>query len=716
MHIINQHTLDFSNNKKNQLVATLEIENEKNEKHTGILLYSYYENEVDLYSVEKDIHKHIPGFYETGFYFENYLVEDESKKYILLKRNEFSLSKYNLSIKENDNLDLVSQYIRKHTFYDALIIEGKNLFIVENHVEDNMMTYKELNKMLKENNDQVYVFNMSDTTQKIDDFSFNSNYIFEYGMYIRNNKKIKKSIINIANEKGLNHNQVQLMKIYDFYIHSTASIKDIIEKDYVAYESTIEKTFYNLFKDEIIKDYVISEFNLPNSYKKINDVEHLDLLLKTPLVENLWSTGTVENFFNIRCYKKYIDNTVSTNDFLDEEMRQSLMKFYQNITFKELQKLDVIYSKKTNNLLKGKMDIVQSGRQEEDLYISVFDLFTNKDNLQTFVKNIPNLKIYEAVKYDSVFTVSILSEFIKKEHYLKYDILSVKREIDTLKKKNKRIDVNKMVNRLYTRVHRCRTDVDKRHTSYISLTGEEVSDILLKVFASREILEKSYLQLFEEITKDYGLSQDELIMNHFSYKKTNLDVFHEHFTDILNTYFLMYYIYENELYSEKLKPYFNKFFTSSFSNFKKFEEGIRNLEGVLKSGELSRTLPLEPFVYPSNLNEYTMKQPINGFELKYIGDTMHHCVFSYFDKLISNNNTTYIVSIFKENEPIVCIEVRNKRFFNSETSLFEDLDKKEIVQAKLKYNSPVFNNKELNDIVLEFAQLNDLEISTQDVK
>lgn len=701
-----------------QLVASLKIHDEynKEKESIGILLYCHEDKELEIWDIDKDNTHTIPSFNESGMYTEQLLVENEKKKYLLLKRTEFSLSDYNISIKDKKEIKLVKNYVKEHIFYDVLIIEDNKLFIIESHEENKRLTYKEIKGMIENNSDKVYILDVKNNNkQTLEDFSFNTKYLFEFGQYIHKNKKIKSKIISISKAKGLDFYQYQLMKIYDFYIYRNLNPKYILNGHNDYYKVYADKTLYSLFYNSIVQNYLIDGFNLPNSYKKINTIEHLDLLLKAPSLENLWSVGSMDNFFNIRCYKKYIDSNVSTNIIFNDKMRKELINFYQISNFKILQKKDIIYSKKISSLLNEKIEFLQSGKEEGEIYISIFDLFSNKDNLQTFVKMSPFLKIYRNEIFNNVFSITIPTEFIKKEDYLKYNVLSIQNELEILEKTKKKFNKEEKIESLYKRIHKNRFDVDTRHITSIDLTGEEVSNLLLKVFVSKEVLEKSYIQLFEEVINHYGEGQERLVANRFAYKKINLDVFSEHLEDILEPYFLMYYIYENKLYGAKLEPYFNKFFNSSFSNFKKFEEGLRELEGILKSGELSRQIPLESFNYPVT-NEYKMKQPENGFELKYIGDTMRHCVFSYFDRLIKKDRNTYIVSIYKENEPIVCIEIRNKSVFNKEKKSLEFFDEKEIVQAKLKYNTPVLNNDKLNKIVCEFALLNNLKISTNDIK
>lgn len=713
MNIIEKHQIDLSNKKETQLVSSLKIKNKDKSESIGLLLYSHSENNMEIHDVKVSNVHNIPSFYEQSFYIETLLVENENKKYIQLKRVEFSLSNYNIFVQDVTDIESVKGFVKQHIFYDVLLIEGNVLTIIENHHENTMLTYKEIKELMNKNSKRVYSVDITKDNESLSDFVFNKNYVFEYGQYIRSNKKCKQSIIEISKQKGLDFNQLQLMKLYDFYVYSNLSNEIIVNNRCIAYELPNEKSFYWLYDNKMIKEFLNSEFKLPKSYGKISDLEHLDLLTKAPLVENLWSSGSMDNFFNIRCYKKYIDSSLPTNNPFTNEMKKSLIHFYQSLSFKELQKLDVIYSKKTNALLNEKINIIENGSNEGELYISILDLFLNKDNLQTFVKNISPITTYESEKYDSLLNIRIPSEFILKEDYLFYNVLNVKNELNYLKNKKKNIDESKMVNRLYARVHR--NLKDKRDYTTVYLTGNEASNLLLKVFTSREILEKSYIQLFEDITKDYGTVQDKFVANRFSYKKTNLDIFNEHLTDILEPYFLMNYIYEKKLYNKRFEPYFKKFFNTNYSNFKKFEESLRELEGVLKSGELVREIPLQSFIYPNDLNNYEMKQPKNGFELKYIGDTMRHCVFSYFDKLTSKDAKTYIVSILQENEPIVCIEVKNKSTFNKKDETFIYSEQKEITQAKLKYNSPVLNNEELNKIVCEFALLNNLSIGTRDI-
>ncbi len=85
--------------------------------------------------------------------------------------------------------------------------------------------------------------------------------------------------------------------------------------------------------------------------------------------------------------------------------------------------------------------------------------------------------------------------------------------------------------------------------------------------------------------------------------------------------------------------------------------------------------------------------------MKAIGDFMGICVGSYMSSQY-NNRLEIVVVQDSENNYVVCLEILNK----------------ELVQAKLKYNSPLYNNKAIQDIVLSWCHLNNFKIKTRDIE
>ena len=96
---------------------------------------------------------------------------------------------------------------------------------------------------------------------------------------------------------------------------------------------------------------------------------------------------------------------------------------------------------------------------------------------------------------------------------------------------------------------------------------------------------------------------------------------------------------------------------------------------------------------------YKVRPLTTIYEMKAIGDFMGICVGSYMSSQY-NNRLEIVVVQDSENNYVVCLEVLNK----------------ELVQAKLKYNSPLYNNKAIQDIVLSWCHLNNFKIKTRDIE
>ena len=110
----------------------------------------------------------------------------------------------------------------------------------------------------------------------------------------------------------------------------------------------------------------------------------------------------------------------------------------------------------------------------------------------------------------------------------------------------------------------------------------------------------------------------------------------------------------------------------------------------------------EPWVSELKVFEsegYKVRPLTTIYEMKAIGDFMGICVGSYMSSQYNNRLEIAVVED-SENNYVACLEIRNK----------------ELVQAKLKYNSPLYNNKEIQDIVLSWCHLNNFKIKTRDIE
>lgn len=96
---------------------------------------------------------------------------------------------------------------------------------------------------------------------------------------------------------------------------------------------------------------------------------------------------------------------------------------------------------------------------------------------------------------------------------------------------------------------------------------------------------------------------------------------------------------------------------------------------------------------------YKIRPLTTIYEMKAIGDFMGICVGSYMASQYNNRLEIAVVED-SENNYVVCLEILNKK----------------LVQAKLKCNSPLYNNKEIQDIVLSWCHLNNFKIKTRDIE
>lgn len=109
--------------------------------------------------------------------------------------------------------------------------------------------------------------------------------------------------------------------------------------------------------------------------------------------------------------------------------------------------------------------------------------------------------------------------------------------------------------------------------------------------------------------------------------------------------------------------------------------------------------PWKSKLVPCKNSGYKVRPLTTIYEMKAVGDYMNICVGSYMESQ-SNNKLEIAVVEDSENNYVACLEIRNK----------------ELVQAKLKYDSPLYNNETINNIVLSWCKLNCLKINSRDVK
>ena len=102
---------------------------------------------------------------------------------------------------------------------------------------------------------------------------------------------------------------------------------------------------------------------------------------------------------------------------------------------------------------------------------------------------------------------------------------------------------------------------------------------------------------------------------------------------------------------------------------------------------------------PCKNSGYKVRPLTTIYEMKSIGDYMNICVGNYMSSQYNNKLEIAVVED-SENNYVACLEIRNK----------------ELVQAKLKYNSPLFNNETINNIVLSWCKLNHIKVNSRDVK
>ena len=109
--------------------------------------------------------------------------------------------------------------------------------------------------------------------------------------------------------------------------------------------------------------------------------------------------------------------------------------------------------------------------------------------------------------------------------------------------------------------------------------------------------------------------------------------------------------------------------------------------------------PWKSKLVPCKNSGYKVRPLTTIYEMKSIGDYMNICVGNYMSSQYNNKLEIAVVED-SENNYVACLEIRNK----------------ELVQAKLKYNSPLYNNETINNIVLSWCKLNHIKVNSRDVK
>lgn len=97
-------------------------------------------------------------------------------------------------------------------------------------------------------------------------------------------------------------------------------------------------------------------------------------------------------------------------------------------------------------------------------------------------------------------------------------------------------------------------------------------------------------------------------------------------------------------------------------------------------------------------NDYVVRSPFTASELMDVGSQMRHCVAAYADRFYYRQIEIAVLTD-TDGEYLVCLEI----YGNS------------VVQAKMKFNKPVSQNKEYLAVVMDFITLNNLKAATADI-
>jgi hypothetical protein len=107
---------------------------------------------------------------------------------------------------------------------------------------------------------------------------------------------------------------------------------------------------------------------------------------------------------------------------------------------------------------------------------------------------------------------------------------------------------------------------------------------------------------------------------------------------------------------------------------------------------------LRDFPLTGKVDDLIFSLPPDTDQLSHLGRTMHNCVGTYRDRVLSDK--VRIIAAFKDRKPVICIEIRGTK----------------VVQAKLVNNQPVRDSAELNRALLAWAKSRKLTIETNDVQ
>ena len=90
--------------------------------------------------------------------------------------------------------------------------------------------------------------------------------------------------------------------------------------------------------------------------------------------------------------------------------------------------------------------------------------------------------------------------------------------------------------------------------------------------------------------------------------------------------------------------------------------------------------------------------PDTAYELRAGGKEFHNCVYRYAKE--ASNAMCHIAFMADDKGKLVaCLEIREDK----------------LVQAKLKYNNPVFNDMNINNAIIDWCKRSGLEIATTDI-
>lgn len=103
---------------------------------------------------------------------------------------------------------------------------------------------------------------------------------------------------------------------------------------------------------------------------------------------------------------------------------------------------------------------------------------------------------------------------------------------------------------------------------------------------------------------------------------------------------------------------------------------------------------LKPLITP----DYVLRSPNTAAELMEVGTQMRHCVAAYAKQFFYRQIEIALLTD-RAGEYLVCLEVYGNK----------------VVQAKMKFNKPVFENEEYLKLVMDFIELNELKAACYDM-